>query len=121
MSGTDFLLDSNVLIGLLNGHAPALELLEQHRATPARCAYSCITRMEVLSWTGITPQQEDAVIGLFADMEHLPITEAVENATIRLRRTRKIKLQDAIIAATALTSGLKLLTLDSDLARVVLG
>lgn len=121
MSGADFLLDSNVLIGLLNGHAPALQLLKQHQATPTRCAYSSITRMEVLGWADITPQQEAVITALFASMEHLPITDAVENATIRLRRTRKIKIPDAIIAATALTCELELLTLDADLAQAVLG
>ncbi len=120
MSGADFLLDSNILIGLLNGHAPALGLLKQHQATPTRCAYSSITRMEVLGWADITPHQEAAITALIASMEYLPITEAVENATIRLRRTCKIKLPDAIIAATALTNGLELITLDADLARTIL-
>jgi predicted nucleic acid-binding protein len=117
MPGANFLLDSNVLIGLLNGHALALELLQQHQATPARCAYSSITRMEVLGWAEITPLQETAISALLAVMEYVPITLAVENSTIHLRRTRKIKLPDAIIAATAMTFGMELLTLDEGLAR----
>lgn len=40
---------------------------------------------------------------------------AVESQTIALRRQRKIKLPDAIIAATAISRGLKLLTLDKTL------
>lgn len=121
MSGADFLLDSNVLIGLVNGQAPALDLLKRRQAKPERSAYSSITRMEILGWANITPQQEAAVITLLAGLDHLPISEAVENAAIHLRRTRKIKLPDAIIVATALVYGLELLTLDADLARLFAG
>ena len=36
MSGIEFLLDTNVVIGLLKGHTPALALAEANQLTSAR-------------------------------------------------------------------------------------
>jgi predicted nucleic acid-binding protein len=44
----------------------------------------------------------------------------VEDVTISLRQTRKVKLPDAVIAATALCAGIELLTLDKQLQSVAL-
>lgn len=118
MNGIDYLLDSNILIGVLNGDATALAQLQQAGANPARCAYSSISRMEVLGWSGITPEQEQATAGLLALMRHIPIDAGIENTVIALRRQRKIKLPDAIIAATARTQGLTLISRDEHLQKV---
>lgn len=115
---TKYLLDSNILIGLLNGKQEVLELLEQHQAEPRNCAYSSITRMEVLGWSGITTEQERLAERLLASMRHIAVDLAEENSTISLRRAHKIKLPDAIIAATAQVHGLQLLTLDQALSAI---
>ncbi len=101
MNGIDYLIDSNILIGLLNGDARAMEQLQQAGAMPSRCAFSSISRMDVLGWQGMTPEQERTIAGLLTAMRHIPIDASVEDAVIALRRSRKIKLPDAIIAATA--------------------
>lgn len=119
MNGVDFLVDSNVLINLVNGKPEALDLLKSVNATPNRCAYSSVTRMEVLGWSGMTEVQEQFANRLLSTMLHLPITHDVEDETIALRRRRKVKLPDAIIAATAASNGLQLLTLDQGLQSVV--
>jgi predicted nucleic acid-binding protein len=49
---------------------------------------------------------------------YLPISSEAENLAIALRRTRKLKLPDALIAATAIHHGLELLTLDLALQTV---
>ncbi len=49
----------------------------------------------------------------------LAISSPVEDVAIELRRSRKVKLPDALIAATALHHGLELLTLDAGLLAVV--
>ncbi len=116
---TKFLLDTNILIGLLNGNPEVLALLEQHCTEPGNSAYSGITRMEVLGWANITPEQEQLANKLLADMQHLPLSLDIENHTIALRRARKIKLPDAIIVATAQAHGLQLLTLDQGLLGVI--
>lgn len=52
---------------------------------------------------------------------YLPITREIEDQAIALRRQRRIKLPDALIAATALHNGLELLTLDAGLLSVMRG
>ena len=48
-------------------------------------------------------------------MSYLAITPTIEERTIQFRRQHQTKLPDAIIAATAQTHGLELLTLDKKL------
>ena len=43
------------------------------------------------------------------------ISEEIREQTIRIRRSKKIKLPDAIIAATAIKCGVPLLTADTGL------
>lgn len=85
---------------------------------PQHYAYSSITRMEALGFPAITAEEETAIAGLLESLTHFAISSEVETTTIRLRRQHKIKLPDAIIVATAAVHGLKLLTLDQDLAHI---
>ncbi len=50
-------------------------------------------------------------------MHYLPITSAIEDATIAFRQKNKGKLPDAIIAASAVYHEQELLILDAALAK----
>ena len=50
---------------------------------------------------------------------YLPIDSAVEDMAIQLRRSRRVKLPDALIAATVLCHGLQLLSMDLGLQSVI--
>ena len=72
-------------------------------------AISVITRIELLTKT--EPAAEYAMMQIFVQsVAVLPLGEPVTQQTIRLRQQHRIKLPDAIIAATALVHGLALLT-----------
>ena len=75
--------------------------------------------MELLGFQGITREEETLIRQKLDRLTYLPLTENIENVVIDLRQARKIKLPDAIIAATALCSGIELLTLDQHLLSVV--
>ena len=64
---------------------------------------------------GITRDEESLIRQRLERLRYLPLTRAVEDVVISLRQTRKIKLPDAVIAATALCAGIELLTLDKHL------
>ena len=49
----------------------------------------------------------------------MSLTSLIEDVVIKLRQTRKFKLPDAIIAATAIHTDVELLTLDQHLLAVV--
>jgi predicted nucleic acid-binding protein len=56
-------------------------------------------------------QKEEAVVTLLCEtIERLFVTKDIENQTVHIRKNHKIKLPDAIIAATALVHGCTLVT-----------
>lgn len=115
MNGAKSLLDSNVILGLIKGYEPALAIVRQHGTETLQFAYSSISRMEVLGFPAITGAEESAIASMLNRLQHLPITLAIEDAAIRLRRVHKIRLPDAVILATAQVHQLTLLTLDREL------
>ncbi|MBF0098542.1 MAG: type II toxin-antitoxin system VapC family toxin [Magnetococcales bacterium] len=105
-----FLFDSNPLIYFLNGALPpqGQNLIRQGMRFGA--AFSVISRIEILGYEG-TPQQGSAAVRLLAQLTEIDLTEAIVNQTIQLRRQyRRLKLPDAIIAATAMEYALPLIT-----------
>jgi predicted nucleic acid-binding protein len=118
MNGTEWLLDTNVVIGLLKQQAAAIALIETHQFDLSKAAVSQITRMELLGLPNLAPEEEAAILDLLSNCRVLLIDEAVERQAIRLRRTSHCKLPDAIVAATALVHRLTLLTLDQRLEKL---
>jgi hypothetical protein len=113
MNGIDYLLDTNIIIGLLKGNGPAVSLTQGIHLSA--CAYSAITRIELLGFIGITAHEERTVKALLDRMTYLSLSPAIEELTILFRRQHRTKLPDSIIAATAQAHGLELLTLDKAL------
>lgn len=118
MSGIKFLLDTNFILGLLKSQPIVLDEVALRKLTITDCAYSAITRMELLGFPGISREEESLIRQKLERLTYLPLTRAIEDVVISLRQTRKIKLPDAVIAATALCAGIELLTLDKHLQSV---
>lgn len=119
MNGIEYLLDTNFILGMLKSTPEVLDQLTARQLTADQCAYSAVSRMELLGFPGIT-HEEDALIRLRLSMfRYLAIDSVIEDRAIALRRTRRVKLPDALIAATALSHGLQLLTLDVGLQVVM--
>jgi len=119
MSGNKYLLDTNFILGILKSDPTVLAQISTRQFHIGECSYSAITRMELLGFQGITREEETLIRQKLDRLTYLPLTENIENVVIDLRQARKIKLPDAIIAATALCSGIELLTLDQHLLSVV--
>lgn len=117
MSGIEFLLDTNMVIGLLKGHAAAIALAEQSGFALDKSAVSQITRMELLGYPQLTDEEDGTIRGFLANCQVRMLDEQVEAQAIQLRRNGTFKLPDAIVAATALTGSLRLLTLDQGMLR----
>jgi predicted nucleic acid-binding protein len=116
MSGVKCLLDTNIIIGLLQRDVVVLDILRDKQVQISECAYSAITRMELLSFPAISVTEKDAIESLLNRMTYLMISSAIEDETISFRGTHKTKLPDSIIAATAKCHQLELVTLDQKLA-----
>ena len=81
-------------------------------------AYSVITEIELLSWSGITETEEEAFRVLLQPMQCIQLTDSVKQQIIALRRQHQLKLPDALIAASAVVREAVLLTNDKRLATV---
>ena len=99
------LLDSAIVIDHMNGIAAAtayLELLESP-------GISIVTWIEVMA--GLRdPQSEALGRTLLRSFELVPLSEAIAEEAVRIRRDRRLKLPDAIILATARQIGCPLVT-----------
>ena len=115
MNGNSFLLDTNVIIGLLKQAPAAMALLDQQTVGTNQSGYSAITRMELLSYPQLQPIEKETIEQLLNLLTYYPITRAEEDIAISLRSEQRLKLPDAIILATAKHHQLTLLTLDQKL------
>ncbi|MBV6511982.1 MAG: hypothetical protein FMNOHCHN_01470 [Ignavibacteriaceae bacterium] len=101
-----FLADSNIIIYAITGkHNAAIEFISE--TFPS---VSVITKMEVLGYHNLDRTQFDEFLNFFEIINVIPLTNPIVNKTIEIRKYRKIKLADAIIAATAIVSNLTLVT-----------
>ncbi len=70
--------------------------------------------MELLGWRGHTATTRHETEALLAQLTEVNFTPALVATVIDIRSTVSIKLPDAIIAASALTANLPLLTRNTD-------
>jgi predicted nucleic acid-binding protein len=79
---------------------------------------SVITEIEALSWLNADKNKEEIVKAFVQDATILTLTSEVVDQCVRIRRSRKVKTPDAIIAATAIVHNLTLITSDSDFNNI---
>jgi len=79
---------------------------------------SVITEIEALSWRSSDIVKENIVRSFVEDSNVIALSPKVVEKCIEIRRSRKIKTPDAIIAATAIVYNLTLLTSDSDFKNI---
>ena len=79
---------------------------------------SVITEIEALSWINPDKSKEQIVKAYVQDATVLALTPAVVAQCVSIRRSRKIKTPDAIMAATAIVYNLTLITSDSDFNNI---
>ena len=114
------LLDTNVWIDTMSAEPAAARALLVAIADEW-CGYSAMTRLEVLSYSLLTPPDIADWRTLLASAAEVPIGSAVIEEAARLRRTVRMKTPDAIIAATALLENATLVTRNLDDFRRVPG
>jgi predicted nucleic acid-binding protein len=104
------LLDTNIIIDFLKQNSAAVDLSSlflQHE-----CFTSVIVKLELLKYPDITPDEEHTVLEFLRLVPIMSLNELIENETIALSRSTKLKLPDAIIGATAIVYGAEIVTRD---------
>ena len=112
MNGTDFLADTNALIYLLDGNSCMSPFLQN------KLAFSVISEMELLSFSGIIAEEETNIKSLLLDCKEISLTNEIKEKTIEIRKAYRIKLPDAIVAASAIVNNLPLITADKGFNQI---
>lgn len=106
------LIDTDILIDHFHGHGAASALVNGFVAADEQLVISVVTVTELLG--GMRPGEEtqtEQLLGLFTVLD---VDEAVGRQAAAylqvFRRSHRIDLGDALIAATAFVSGIELLT-----------
>jgi len=79
---------------------------------------SVITEIEALSWNAPDEIYETIIKDFIESANILPLSKKVVTESVKIRRSRKIKTPDAIIAATAIVHDFTLLSSDLDFKRI---
>jgi predicted nucleic acid-binding protein len=101
-----YLVDTNIIIYYLEGEQAAVSFLRTHRG---KLAISSITWMETLSYP-FSSEEEQIVRAFLQELRLIEISSPVMELSVEIRRTKKMKLPDAIIAASAIHHDLILVT-----------
>lgn len=101
-----YLIDTNVIIYYLEGEQAAVSFLRTHRG---QLAISSITWMETLSYP-FSEDEEQIVRAFLQEFRLIEVFSPVMELTVEIRRNKKMKLPDAIIAASAIHNDLILVT-----------
>ncbi|MBW4691071.1 MAG: type II toxin-antitoxin system VapC family toxin [Lyngbya sp. HA4199-MV5] len=79
---------------------------------------SIITEMELLSYPNLSQAEEQTIRNFLAQLLIIGIDESIKSIAIALRKQHRLKLPDAMIAATAQSLNALLLTNDLKLASL---
>jgi predicted nucleic acid-binding protein len=111
----NILLDTNILIYLLQGSRTVKELLEDKL-----WLISYISEMELLAKPEITDQEQKAIEWLLSECTIIEMNGVIKSKAISNARSFKLKLADSIVLATAQVNGIPLLTADSVFKKLAL-
>ncbi|KKQ35113.1 MAG: Nucleotide binding protein [Candidatus Nomurabacteria bacterium GW2011_GWB1_37_5] len=103
-------LDSNVLIYYLNSETKATVFIEKIIKEGSVSYVSTITEIEVLSYKGLSVSEMADIEELFNSFRQVIVDSNIVKIASEIRRHSNLKTPDAIIAATAIFTGTKLVT-----------
>jgi predicted nucleic acid-binding protein len=106
MNGNKYLADTNTFIFLLDKNPSLKPLLTSD------WSYSFITEIELKGKFGISSNELKTISELLSTCSKVSYTEEIVKITIELRQKYKIKVPDAIIAASSIHKNLPLITFD---------
>ncbi|MBK0380759.1 type II toxin-antitoxin system VapC family toxin [Mucilaginibacter segetis] len=113
MSGKEILVDTNIILYLLDG-SDTLEQILQGK----NLYLSFITELELLGFKNISSKEESQIVEVLNDCSILSINKLIKEKYVEIRRKYHLKLPDALIAATAIVYNMPLITADKQFKTV---
>jgi predicted nucleic acid-binding protein len=114
--GSKFLIDTNIIIYLALNKLPNRGEIKMRNILRDTPQISVITKMELLGFSEVQPP----IIQFTETANIIGLEDEVIRKTIEIRKQYKIKLPDAIIAATSIVKELTLITRNiSDFSKII--
>ena len=113
-----YLIDNNAISHFLSGLFSTKGMEFVSNVIDQTPIISVITEIEALSWVNPDKNKEQILKSFVQDATILELSSSVVAQCVTIRRSRKIKTPDAIIAATAIVYNLTLITSDSDFFNI---
>jgi predicted nucleic acid-binding protein len=113
MNGKELLIDTNIVIYLLNKDNTIAELLRNKHIY-----ISFITELELLGQKNLSAKEEKMIDSFLQDCNIVEIDNKIKQQYRLLRRKYSLKLADSIIVSTAITMNLPLLSADKQLKTI---
>lgn len=108
--GTRYLLDSNTVIDYIGHLHPEKGRKWLNKVIDEEINSSIITKIEVLSFKPDKDDNYPVLVDYFETASIFDLSADIVSKTIQIRQKQKIKLPDAIIAATAIVFDFTLIT-----------
>jgi predicted nucleic acid-binding protein len=108
--GQRYLIDTNVIIGILNGAIPKKNALKLAKIIDTNFLVSTIVNIESLGYYSIKPDDKIRISRFLSKATTFYIDKKIQEKAIEIRQNKKMKLGDSIIAATALVHNLTIVT-----------
>jgi predicted nucleic acid-binding protein len=113
MNGNSILLDTNIVLYLLNGEETLIPLLEEKNLF-----LSFITQLELLGTRNLKDADVLKIKQFIGECTVIDITTEIKEQAINIRQKYNIKLPDCIILATSIWLNIPLITADQDFTKI---
>lgn len=112
MIGSDYIIDTNAAIYILEGKSFMLPFLLNLKSI------SLISEIELRGYHGNTERDEKIIIAFLQDLSIVPVSYHIKEMAIELRKKYRLKTPDSIIAATAIVEKSSLVSADSHFKKI---
>lgn len=107
--GKSFLIDTNTVLDFLGNELPIQGMEMISEVVDSIPNISVINKIELLGYD-MPKSEEKTIVNFVEDCIVIELTNKIVNETISIRKWKKIKLPDAVIAATAIILGYTLIS-----------
>jgi len=105
-----YALDTNSILYYLKKHKNLSDFFISIIQGSEPVSLSVVNKIELLSYSGLQEEDEKQIKEFIQDFKMRELDDEIVEKTIEVRKKHKLKLPDAIIAATAMINNLILVT-----------
>jgi len=113
MSGNKIALDTNIILYLLAGDETVSSFLQDKEAF-----ISVVTELELIGYPDISAKELSRIKDFLNDCTIINISEEIKASYTEIRKRYRLKLGDAVAAATALSLDIPFITADHHFKKI---